>query len=941
MFLQNLYIMRMKLRKTFYIGLGGTGMNAILRTKKMFVDKYGKVPPMIGFLGIDTDGAAYDNRLRAKSGEMICLEPYEQCSISVRTPIDYYRSNKRQLSWLPESNVNMITNLDHGAGQVRTNGRLALVNNIKKVTDAISNSYAQISGDHLIDNPEYELLATSTTDVHIVFSVCGGTGCGTFIDLAYLLRSMYNRGPRAVNIAGYGVLPNVFHEMNRGGNAMAKTKPNAYGAIEDLDFLMHLGPTDKPVFFDWITDSYEASMYPFDALFLVDNKNAKNIVYNHVDKLAEMISLALISASGEVGKNAASINDNVEKCMIEGDLDVNNKRAWVSTIGASQISFRGQSLAEVYALLAKQCIVQRLLNASGSGDKEANQWIDLPDVNIRENNGQDNVIDYLYSNAVKDFDVDIKDIPNIKTIIEDFEKESLDKANETVTKKVKDLQDRVVEQLTLKVDSLLKGDCSVKLAIDTLTAIKAQINIFIREMSEEKTEFSEKLPSGESKLKAVIEDLLSYADKVLKSKSKQREKIKDAKNEGKALLKKKLEIVRRTAAIQFYNAILAKIEEQYKIVDNIKQLLDVMANNVTIELSERRNQSGSLNTVEVDLTEESQDMVSVDDEAIVVSQFIQQLPKASLYDVKDIKDIEKALDTYCRSLKDYKLWESKTIDEIINEMTVEQFNQVIKRAMDKAEPFMKINGHGKLTSAAKLEIEQSMNSYYFVCLPDAANSRFTKDDYFKKSNDASLNISFITTGMNDKIIIYRQVGTFPAFAIDGVELFPRNADRSSVSYHFDHNVERRMKEEKYQLQPKDDSEETMMFWVYSLVFGLIKYDDTKRRYFYYDQNSTDTSAALNEFMVDTGEHYRDLAYEFFDHKLGELKDQYEDLFNEKIAAMGTVKWNELVQDIKANYLAKYSQSPIDVKASGGTRNQEKVKELLAREMQFVKRELGK
>jgi hypothetical protein len=309
--------------------------------------------------------------------------------------------------------------------------------------------------------------------------------------------------------------------------------------------------------------------------------------------------------------------------------------------------------------------------------------------------------------------------------------------------------------------------------------------------------------------------------------------------------------------------------------------------------------------------------------------------------VKDIKDIEDALDTYCKSLKDYKVWENKTIDEIINEMTVEKFNQVIKRAMDKAEPFMKINGHGKLTNAAKLPIEQAMNSYYFVCLPDKENSRFTKDDYFKKSNDAVLDIEFISTGMTDKIIIYRQIGTFPAFAIDGVELYPQDGDRSNISYHIDNNIERRMKEEKYQLQPKDDSEETMMFWVYSLVFGLIKYDDTKRRYFYYDQNSTDTSAALNEFMVDTGEHYRDLAYEFFDHKLGELKDQYEDLFNEKITAMGTVKWNELVQDIKKNYLAKYAQSPIDVKASGGTRNQEKVKELLAREMQFVKRELGK
>ena len=63
--------MRTKLRKTFYIGLGGTGMNAILRTKKMFVEKYGKVPPMIGFLGIDTDGGAYEKKLKTKSSALL------------------------------------------------------------------------------------------------------------------------------------------------------------------------------------------------------------------------------------------------------------------------------------------------------------------------------------------------------------------------------------------------------------------------------------------------------------------------------------------------------------------------------------------------------------------------------------------------------------------------------------------------------------------------------------------------------------------------------------------------------------------------------------------------------------------------------------------------------------------------------------------------------
>ena len=48
--------MATKIKRCLYVGLGGTGMNALLHTKKMFVETYGEVPPMIGFLGIDTDG---------------------------------------------------------------------------------------------------------------------------------------------------------------------------------------------------------------------------------------------------------------------------------------------------------------------------------------------------------------------------------------------------------------------------------------------------------------------------------------------------------------------------------------------------------------------------------------------------------------------------------------------------------------------------------------------------------------------------------------------------------------------------------------------------------------------------------------------------------------------------------------------------------------------
>ena len=41
--------------RTLFVGLGGTGVKAILRAKQCFMDAYGKIPPMVGFLAIDTD----------------------------------------------------------------------------------------------------------------------------------------------------------------------------------------------------------------------------------------------------------------------------------------------------------------------------------------------------------------------------------------------------------------------------------------------------------------------------------------------------------------------------------------------------------------------------------------------------------------------------------------------------------------------------------------------------------------------------------------------------------------------------------------------------------------------------------------------------------------------------------------------------------------------
>ena len=934
--------MKTKLRKTFYIGLGGTGMNAILRTKKMFMDNYGgHVPPMIGFLGIDTDEGAYDetkNPLKTRDGKIVTLDKFEQCKISVKNPTDYYTAQRRRLSWLPENNVRYILNLDKGAGQIRTNGRLALINNMENVKNAIGNVFTLISSDTIIDNPEYELLPGNVVDVHIVFSVGGGTGCGTFIDLAYLLKSMYNSGTRGVNVCGYGVLPNVFHEMVKGGNAMKNTKPNAFGAIQDLDFLMHLSLNDKPVHFDWMSTSYDANTPPYDAFFFVDNKNDGGVVYDNVNKLTEMISLALVSAAGQIGAETASIANNVEKCMIEGDLDVQNKKAWVSCIGASQIIFKGSELADVYSILAKQRIIQRLLMGCQSGDIEANRWIDLPEVNIRENEGQDNVINYLCSNVVKDFDIDRKDASSPESIIDEFAKRTLESSSKEATANQHALLDRVKEQLTMEVKNLLqKGDCGVTLTIDTLMGITRQIGLFVNEMTQEKENFESELSNLDGKQRIAVEELKRYASKTFKTGGGIDDRTEEVKAAVKRLLSAKIEITRRTLAIQFYNGILANVDSEYQRVNNIKSLLKKQLEEISEDLSQKRNNQGAAsNTVEVDLSVESWDLLDVKDDVLVMSEFIDCLPSHDLYNMTDSSQLVEGLDTYTKRLSGYKQWEGKTIDDIINEKTEEQFDQIVKRAMQKALPFMKINSHGEVATSSQLDLSQAINRYYFVCLPDAKNSRFTKDDKFKKMNESALNVSFTSTGLKDRIIIYRQDGTIPAFAIDGVELYEREGARTEIVFNFDANIVDRMKGEHYQMLPKKSSDDALALWVNGFIFGLIKYDDTKKTYFYYDEKNGDP---LDDFWYNTGEHYRDQAFNFFDRNLKSIQEDFEQAMDDKINNMGKDAYKNLISDVRQNYVEKYSQVP--VKLIKDTRNQAQVKELMQREVTYVKKELGK
>jgi hypothetical protein len=45
------------MRRSLFIGLGGTGIRTIVQTKKLFLEAYGNIPPEIGLQKTDETGS--------------------------------------------------------------------------------------------------------------------------------------------------------------------------------------------------------------------------------------------------------------------------------------------------------------------------------------------------------------------------------------------------------------------------------------------------------------------------------------------------------------------------------------------------------------------------------------------------------------------------------------------------------------------------------------------------------------------------------------------------------------------------------------------------------------------------------------------------------------------------------------------------------------------
>ena len=322
------------------IGIGGTGIDAMLRVKylvnKTFVlpsdGKNGHTkakPDNIEFLAIETNEAD-----RTKTYRGIGIDQSEMCVISCGN-IGTILANRRQQpeyirEWLSPSLT--INDGISGANGIRQAGRMMFFQNAGRIGDAIDRKITSITAG---DNKKLI--------VYILCGVSGGTGSGCFIDTAYMLRGIMQRKFQDTSfdrtmMMGYLFLPDVNISNGLPEAVQRYCRRNGYAALKELEYLMEISARGE-YFTQRYSDKYsvDVPVPPFDFVHLISSKQDDGtLLPNGYDYCLNVASENIVTFLANE-ENEGEFSLFAHYSNIRASLEGKPPRCRYITIGASAI----------------------------------------------------------------------------------------------------------------------------------------------------------------------------------------------------------------------------------------------------------------------------------------------------------------------------------------------------------------------------------------------------------------------------------------------------------------------------------------------------------------------------------------------------------------------------------------------------------------------------
>jgi hypothetical protein len=349
-------------RPTLIVGLGGTGVLVCQWAEHYIRELFGHIPSFIRFLKLDTDAADDGGPPEGGMSDFINLFHFIDVGEIVRDNASYPEFHPH-LDWMRGFRED-ATFADYGCQGIPRLGRLVFFELRESIIhEAVATRFSSLrtSTQQIMEEQpdQYILASDGAPAVHIASSVCGGTGAGMLIDMAYNLRWWSRESfPKPAEIIGHLLLPDAFRvdPMLR-----PKLEATACATLDQIEFLSDERRPDIRVRYRSDRsgeDCFRRDTGPFNFLYLLNGQvDMGSGDRKHLVRLIARVvrGMVLEPLSQQVRSDA---NNKLAEILPQRD-PVNNHRQcfssygfWCGTPGQKRANIESRILTELETLNA-------------------------------------------------------------------------------------------------------------------------------------------------------------------------------------------------------------------------------------------------------------------------------------------------------------------------------------------------------------------------------------------------------------------------------------------------------------------------------------------------------------------------------------------------------------------------------------------------------------
>lgn len=954
------------IRKTLFIGLGGTGNLALKYAKKRFYEIYGKGQnfddfeiPLIQYLALDTDvddlekGVGHKNKYSLKGADC--------CYMKVANPGDVLKHNPYvENEWMPKKNTSALkkAKITQGAGQIRSFGRVSLMGNYQEIENQISAKIDKINKWENQQNTDFEAMSGGI-NVVFCFSIAGGTGSGSFLDVAYIVKKLME-GHDEWTSQAYVVLPEIFDTLIKEQLAKDRIWGNSYAALREIEFFME-NKTNMSHLELLSNINIPIDGAPFDIISLISDETIEGTKFSDKYHLMEAIGNNVAYKSGNLAVQSNSSWDNIKKGVnMINPLPGNHIPRYVS-VGFAELKYDTDSVVDFASKKHGSILADSILD-SNNRENENTLNTKVQKWGIKEDEADD-LIDAIHANSVKVWtpEGDGYDGTETRNSLETHANAFIASAIENIKQKCQDAVNSMTDMSSeesiifniknsfLGKDGILdKGGVITTLdAIDKLEA-DPFIARYIHQMTDEiENSFSggpglnELLETNENSIASALNDLSDAQESnFLFRKKNCLQVIADLQMHYNKKISLTMEKSRREAANLFYATLKTEL-------NNIRHSLKTFESVVTeVRKSYRNNTEDILKDIETNnlkpfvknIHNDKIKQIGSQEAEVGLNMFLNNIntPLSSMFD-KTVADVTLVIDKYISGSSAINELRTTTLTKYINENIAknnkDQIISNLQQIKSMGSPISQFN-----EGAFKMHLGDrwtTTNLWGVASLTDQA-SEFI-------NNEIDSGAERMATHDDNSIMYSTTKYPAPIFSLKNLQ-FKYYRDYMDQHQKFSFDIDKRIRAEmddmKFSLVPKDRTQEKAIFaWIFGIVLNKIDENEgiVRSGIGNYKIKSHKQGSILDQHWCDLNSPWRHLAFGVFEEKRFHL--ELLPVIKKKLEAMGTNKVNELIEEVKDMdiYITKYSS--LNRKWSDLMRNPDgkdkDVLELMKLELEFL------